>query len=72
MPLIRSVGWCYKDYIYQQILWFMIYLCEILPLLISEEARICEWSSHNNAVFDVNWIKVAFNFCNYMFIKSTN
>ncbi|AES74373.1 putative transcription factor WD40-like family [Medicago truncatula] len=23
----------------------------------AEEARICEWSSHNNAVFDVNWIK---------------
>ncbi|WJX70227.1 hypothetical protein P8452_54358 [Trifolium repens] len=23
----------------------------------ADNARICEWSAHNNAVFDVNWIK---------------
>ncbi|XP_058773123.1 uncharacterized protein LOC131647231 [Vicia villosa] len=23
----------------------------------AEESRFCEWSAHNNAVFDVNWIK---------------
>jgi hypothetical protein len=34
----------------------------IFPLLISDNARICEWSAHNNAVFDVNWIKVGIDF----------
>lgn len=35
---------------------FMVH--QFCLLLISEDARIFEWIAHNNAVFDICWIKV--------------